>query len=273
MFEFEKYEGLGNDFVLVDSSVQITPELAQNVCDRHRGVGADGVLRLSEVPSGFKMEIWNRDGTQPEMCGNGLRCAALWAYQRTGVTEQSWQTAAGLHEAKVELSHDDHKVTVRMAVPSFEPEDSRLRASKPYIDRTLDIGDTSAQVTVVSMGNPHVVLFSHSSSRETLGPKLQHLDLFQEGVNVSFVQAHEGFYDLNVLERGAGWTNACGTAACAVAATLVKTNQRAFGEEFQVRLPGGQLHVSWHSPESGVMMRGAARHVFSGRFLSSAVVE
>lgn len=264
MFEFDKYEGLGNDFVLVTDEVDVTSELAQHICDRRRGVGADGVLRLSISDSSYRMEIWNADGSQPEMCGNGLRCAALWAKARTTQTEQLWQTDAGPHHVIVESA--DH-VTVHMAVPSFEPRASQLRANVPFILEPINLGEDSLEITVVSMGNPHVIVFGRNDERSTLGPALQALDLFEHGVNVSFAEKREGYYELHVLERGAGWTEACGTAACALVATLLRTEQISFGDRVELRLPGGPLTVSWPDVNRGVVMRGPARHVFSGHFV------
>lgn len=237
-------------------------ERAQAICHRHRGVGADGVLVIDDTPS---MVVWNADGSQAEMCGNGLRCVA-WHRARTSRTpskEATWTTGAGPHRAIV---HGPEDVEVFMAVPSFRPEDAGFLGTGPLIDAPVDIGLVTCLVTAVGMGNPHAVLFGQSAERLTLGPAIQAASLFPQGVNVGFATSIEEGFILNVLERGAGWTQACGTGACACGAAAVQSGLWERGRPMEVRLPGGALTITIFGDDEPASMRGPARHVFDGVF-------
>lgn len=267
-FEFAKYEGLGNDFVVV-RDVVMNAERARAVCDRHRGVGADGVLVIDDAPS---MVVWNADGSQAEMCGNGLRCVAWHLARLQNLQRATWNTGAGPHEAIIhgQGAHGEGDIEVLMAVPSFEPASVPFLGEGPLLDASVPIDEGSWAMTAVGMGNPHALLFDQphldEARRLTLGPAIQAAPLFPQGVNVGFARSMDGGFVLDVLERGAGWTMACGTGACACGAAAVRTGRWERGRPMQVRLPGGELTITIHGEDDPVSMRGPARHVFDGVF-------
>ena len=264
VLRFSKYEGLGNDFIVVDSSAQVDPELARHLCDRHRGIGADGVLIVA--PSAPSMEVINADGSRPEMCGNGLRCV-VWHLARTGDWRHDAQvhTGAGLHRAHL---HGDGDVEIWMRPPTLEPSEIPIAAAAPLVEGPLKVGARTLTVTAVGMGNPHVVTFDplDDATRAAIGPAIQEHELFPSGVNVGFAALHGDSLMLDVLERGAGWTQACGTGACAAAVAAVETGRAARGEPLRVVLPGGPLIIVVGEEGEPVRMRGPARHVFDGEW-------
>ena len=259
--EFAKYEGLGNDFVVVEG-VEMSAARAQLLCDRHRGVGADGVLVIDDSPS---MVVWNADGSHAEMCGNGLRCVAWHLARLRDVQEATWTTGAGPHHVVV---HGDEDIEVLMAVPSFSPKDVPFQGEKPHINAPLVVEAGSFELTAVGMGNPHALLFDQGTQRMSAGPSVQASSFFPQGVNVGFAESGEDGFTLHVLERGAGWTMACGTGACACGAAAVRTGRWERGKPMQVRLPGGALTITVRGEDDPVSMRGPARHVFDGVFSS-----
>lgn len=268
--ELEKYEGLGNDFIVVDASAaqdRIDPALAARLCDRHRGVGGDGVLLVggADRPS---MRVFNADGSVPEMCGNGLRCVALYLARRgiaTAGEPFAIDTDAGPHRVIVHDVGDEGSVEVWTRAPSLLPRDLPLDSEHPWIDEPIEIAGRRVRVTAVSMGNPHAVLFDEDSEREVIGPALELDPRFPERVNVGFARLAEGGLDLSVWERGVGWTMACGTGGCAAAVAAVETGRAERERALAVRLPGGSLTITVGSEGEPVRMRGPARRVFAGR--------
>ncbi|MBW2509366.1 MAG: diaminopimelate epimerase [Deltaproteobacteria bacterium] len=267
---FYKYEGLGNDFLLIEKDVlgglRLSTERAIALCDRHRGVGGDGVLILDvESP---RMDVINSDGSVPEMCGNGIRCAALHLARRAGESalEVTIETPAGPHPCVVINRPGAESVAVHMAPPSLVPRDVPLNADAPWLDHELELDGRAIHLTGVSMGNPHAVTFDAlGDARFEVGPAIQRDPHFPEGVNVGFVSAYEGSaMRLDVLERGAGWTQACGTGACAAAVAAVETGRARREEQLSIRLPGGTLLVTVGAPGETVLMQGPARFVFKG---------
>ncbi len=261
---FSKYEGLGNDFIVVDGSAQVDAEQAVQLCDRHRGIGADGVLIVNaSAPS---MEVINADGSVPEMCGNGLRCV-VWHLVREGHfergAEHQIQTGAGPHLAKL---HGDGDVEIWMSAPTLEPKEIPVAADGPRVDSPIEVVGRTLAFTAVGMGNPHAVIFDEISRDERLeyGPQVQAHQWFPAGVNVGFARMVDGAIELHVLERGAGWTQACGTGACAAAVAAVETGRAERGVPIRVELPGGALTIVVGEPGERVRMRGPARHVFDG---------
>lgn len=262
---FAKYEGLGNDFIVVDD-LDVTAEQAAALCDRHLGIGADGVLVVraggDAAPS---MHVINADGSIPEMCGNGLRCVALHL-ARTGKLEGrevTVETAAGPHACRV---LPDGRVAVQMTVPTLDPARIPVRASAPLIDAAFEIDGATLRITAVSMGNPHAVTFDDvGDARHSLGPRIERDARFPERVNVGFARIDpSGAIDLSVWERGAGWTRACGTGACAAAVAAVTTGRARRDTPIEVRLPGGPLEIVVGREANPVQMTGPARHVFDG---------
>ncbi len=267
---FYKYEGLGNDFLLIErqslDGVHLTTEHAIALCDRHRGVGGDGVLIVDvEAPS---MDVINSDGSVPQMCGNGIRCVALHLARRAGeaALEVTIQTLAGPHLCVVMNRPGLESVAVQMAPPSLVPADLPLSSGAPWLDHPLMVDGRTLRLTGVSMGNPHAVTFDDlGAARLELGPAIQGDPHFPEGINVGFVSEHEGStMRLDVLERGAGWTQACGTGACAAAVAAVETGRARREEPLSIRLPGGTLMVTVGAPGDTVLMQGPARFVFAG---------
>lgn len=267
---FYKYEGLGNDFLIIEredlGDVRLTTEQAIALCDRHLGVGADGVLVLDvNRPS---MHVINSDGSVPEMCGNGIRCAALHLARRSDQEnlEVDIDTVTGAQPCSVESHGYSGSVTVQMRGASLSPGDIGLRSEAPWLDEPLRVTNHDLRFTAVSMGNPHVVSFDDvGDARFEVGEALQHDPHFSNGVNVGFVSEREGnAMRLDVLERGAGWTQACGTGAAAAAVAVVETGRAKRGEPLSIRLPGGTLTITPREIGQPVQMKGPARFVFQG---------
>jgi diaminopimelate epimerase len=260
LFAFDKYEGLGNDFVVVDAASEgdVSVTTARAWCDRRRGVGADGVLEM--LPSRTagaeaRMRVLNADGSIAEMCGNGLRCAALHLARNGRIAERrvTIETDAGPRACVVDRDGDDAIVVADMGV---------VRVLE---DLVVSIDDVPIALSRVDAGNPHAVAFRdvERAELERLGPRVSASRAFPGGTNVEFARVASGGIDVLVWERGAGPTLACGTGACAVAA-VAYAKGLVQGDALSVRLPGGELVVS-HDRQSGrTSLRGAARRVFSG---------
>lgn len=272
---FTKYEGLGNDFIIVDEDVSRDRAIA--MCDRHLGIGADGVL-ITGVRSGRPfMRVINADGSSPQMCGNGLRCVALHLSRRGAVAAGAFEvdTDAGPHRCRV---LPDGRVEVQMAVPVLDAArvpvavdpgrhgTDQTEQPEEVIDVPWDVDGQTLRVTCVSMGNPHVVIFDDvGDSAAVLGPRLEADPRFPERVNVGFATVQgAGCIDLAVYERGVGWTRACGTGACAAAVAAVETGRAGRGVPIEVRLPGGTLVIEVGARPDRVSMTGPARRVFTG---------
>jgi diaminopimelate epimerase len=258
---FEKYEGLGNDFLVVetDDERDVSPEQAVALCDRHFGVGGDGVLLLlpaRDPGADARMRVLNADGSVPEMCGNGVRCVALAMARAKGVRHGTVriETDAGLRLCEV---HDDGP-SARVAVD--------MGRVAVLGDRALEVDGRRVTVTVADAGNPHAILFGSFSRTdvEQLGPRLAKHPSFPRGTNVEFANPTQDGIDLLVWERGAGLTLACGTGACATAAVACTKELAKRGVPLLVHLPGGALQVTIDE-EGRATMTGPARHVFSGR--------
>ncbi|MFN2466434.1 MAG: diaminopimelate epimerase [Candidatus Dormibacteria bacterium] len=272
--DFHKIHGAANDFVVVDgrSRRQDWGALAARVCDRRRGVGADGLLVLERTNGGdadFHMRYHNADGSEAEMCGNGIRCLAKFALD-IGATEMerlTWDTAAGPISTEV-LEHDALRARVRvnMGRPRFRPAEIPVDAEGDVVRElpiTVDGHDLS--LTCVSMGNPHAVAYVDSIKDfplERLGPLVEHHPAFPQRTNFEIVEVlAPGQLAMRVWERGVGETMACGTGACAVA--VASRLVRGTDEDARVDLPGGTLEIHWRDGED-VMMTGPAETAFAG---------
>jgi diaminopimelate epimerase len=256
---FDKYEGLGNDFVVVaaDDERAFDAPFAKHVCDRHFGVGADGVLVLlppRDAKHTARMKVVNADGSVPEMCGNGLRCVALHLARARGVDRGELQIETDAGVLTCGIAGDI--VTVDMGVVA-------VRGS-----RELSVDGESIVPTLADAGNPHAILFGDFSRArvEALGPRIATHAAFFTGTNVEFASVVEGVIDLVVWERGVGITLACGTGACATAAVACSAGLVPYDEPVDVRLPGGTLAITIDRASGRATMRGPARHVFSGRY-------
>lgn len=281
--EFVKMEGLGNDFVLFDDrngnlyrSGRSYPELAKRICDRRFGIGADGIiLILNPVDDhDIKFRIYNCDGSQAEMCGNGMRCFAKLLYEKGIITKPviHVDTKAGTVIPEVITDSGGNVVSVKvdMGVPHLDNEKIPVTGSQSKsktIDALLKAGGTTYRATCVSMGNPHTVIFVDDVATiplEVIGPKIETHEWFPEKTNVEFIEViNKTELKMRVWERGAGVTLACGTGACAshVAANLTG---RA-GEKTLIHLDGGDLELFWDRATNHVFKTGPASFVFEGR--------
>ena len=266
MVPFAKMQGLGNDFVVLDALRDPPPDdpaaLARLACDRRLGVGADGLLLLERGDAApFRMRMWNPDGTESEMCGNGLRCAAALLRERGHAAgEAEIETGAGVLEA----AFVGDEVAVDMGVARLERGEIGMDGppGEAFVDAEID----GQRATAVSMGNPHLVLFVpdvDAVDLESRGRALERHALFPRRTNVHFAQVvAPDEARVRVWERGAGATLACGTGACAVAVAGVETGRLA--RRATIRLPGGPLTVKV-APDRRVTMTGPAAVVFEGR--------
>ena len=272
---FVKYQGLGNDFILIDNRAQteplLTPEQTIKWCDRRFGIGADGVIFALPGQEGtdYTMRIFNSDGSEPEMCGNGIRCMARFLKDLGAPASGNGYQIHTLAGRIVPTFTSDGLISVDMGAPILGAADiptTLAEGDALAIDRSLAIGDRTWQVTCVSMGNPHCITFVDDVAAiplEQIGPKFEHNSVFPERTNTEFVQVlGRDRLRMRVWERGAGVTLACGTGACAtlVAAVLLdKADNEAI-----VELPGGNLKIRWDRDSDRIHMTGPANKVFTG---------
>jgi diaminopimelate epimerase len=285
MLPFTKVQGLGNDFVVVDlrgdragtktaAAVQ-DPETVRRICDRHFGVGADGVLAILPGDEGdARMRVLNADGSEAEMCGNGIRCVAKVLYEADPALRKpvlAIDTGAGL--LACEIGAKDGRVdsvTVEMGRPRFTRDEIPLApgGAGRVTRETIAAEGRSFQFTAVSMGNPHAVIFVDDPSADLMalatkyGPTLEVAPTFPRRTNVEFARVRGNQIDLVVWERGCGITLACGTGACATAVAACVEERLPRGQELTVNLPGGPLGITVAPDDSGVRMRGPATTVF-----------
>lgn len=273
--KFTKMQGLGNDFIVIDfeeyNKIDISKsDLAQRLCDRHFGIGADGIIIVN--PNTEKADIswffYNSDGSIAQMCGNGMRCFAKYIYDKKLVskTKFSVETKAGIIIPEIV---DNETIKVNMSNPILNPV--RI-PSKTSTNLNFDIkaGDRFFNANAVSMGNPHCIIFTEEDTKKMAlkyGPFIETHELFPEKTNVEFAKIiSRKEITLDVWERGCGITLACGTGACAtvVAAILNGLCDNAV----KVNLPGGKLFIEWfgtaQNPEKDVFMSGDAKYVFTG---------
>ncbi len=270
--EFAKMQGLGNDFVVIDGltrPVSLSADQVRHIADRRFGVGCDQVLIAEPATrrdADVRYRIYNRDGSETEHCGNGVRCLARFLHDRGLMDgrELRVETVNGL--AVVRLC-DDGAVSVDMGTPILDPSAIPFRAPARAAWYQLRLEQRLIDVGAVSMGNPHVVLQVadvDTAPVATDGPLLERHPDFPNRVNVGFMQVRDrGSTRLRVFERGAGETLACGTGACA--AVVVGRLQGALDAQVAVDLTGGRLMIHWDGDDAPVRMTGPANHVFDGR--------
>ncbi|HEY9825835.1 MAG TPA: diaminopimelate epimerase [Stenomitos sp.] len=276
---FSKYQGLGNDFVLIDNRTQptplLTPEQSIQVCDRHFGVGADGVIFLlpGQGDAAYSMRIYNSDGSEPEMCGNGIRCLARFIADLDDSTTPANEpttykihTLAGMIVPQVQ---PDGQIKVDMGTPRLlaaEIPTTLAASDDKAVNRELEVDGQSWQVTCVSMGNPHCITFVDAVDAIPLaeiGPRFEHHPAFPQRTNTEFIEVSTPNYlKMRVWERGAGATLACGTGACAALVAGVLTGRCE--PDATVELPGGPLRIEWQGLGQSVWMTGPAERVFTG---------
>jgi len=273
---FTKVEGLGNDFVLLEArrphALALSEEVVRRLCDRRRGVGADGVVAVGPLRDGrLEVRFWNADGSLAGNCGNGLRCVVLHVARRgdLGLGHAVCLRTDGAETEAELLALDGSVATVALQMPAarFEPEAVPVRSERPLQEAQVDVGPWRPRMTALSLGNPHAVLLDpdlEDEQWEPLARALQDDPRFPEGVNVGFARRLEPRrIALRVWERGVGWTEACGTGACAAAVALARAERERLGEPLTVELPGGALQVTVAADGSSRLV-GPARHVFDG---------
>jgi diaminopimelate epimerase len=275
--EFTKYHGLGNDFILIDnragSTPLLTPEQAVKLCDRHFGIGADGVIFAlpGEKDTDYTMRIFNSDGSEPEMCGNGIRCLAGFLADLEGMsrTKDRYRihTLAGVMTPQL---MEDGQVRVDMGLPRLlagEIPTTLAAADAKVINQPLEVAGQSWDVTCVSMGNPHCITFVDDVAAiplEAIGPLFENHPVFPQRTNTEFIEVvSRDYVKMRVWERGAGITLACGTGACAALVAGVLTGK--CDRNATVELPGGPLEIEWSEIDQRIYMTGPADRVFTGK--------
>jgi len=272
--KFTKMHGLGNDFIVVDEREKQLKtdfiDLAKKLCDRHLGIGADGLIRVLPSKTGdYKMEIINSDGSIPEMCGNGIRCFAKFIYdnEKKPKTEYKVETGAGILTPVLDVKNKSVAgITVDMGEPILEPAKIPMVGYKENLNQSIRVFGEEYIFTAVSMGNPHIVIFGvdlKGLELNEVGPDLENHKAFPARTNVHFVNIiSRNEIRVRHWERGAGETMACGTGACAcvVAGVLGKKLERVV----TVHVPGGDLKIRWDEKTNHVFMQGPAETVYEG---------
>ena len=272
--KFTKMHGCGNDYVYVncfEEKIENPSETARLVSDRHFGIGSDGLILICPSDKAdFRMAMYNLDGSEGKMCGNGVRCIAKYVYDHhlTDKTQISLETLGGIKY--LDLNIKDGKVetvTVDMGAPILTPSEIPVNIPKEQaVDEPMEIDGKEWRITCVSMGNPHAVVFvddTDSLKLEQIGPLFEKHPLFPEQVNTEFVHVIDRHtVDMRVWERGSGETLACGTGACATAMACILTGQT--DNEVLVHLVGGDLLIQYDAEKNTVFMTGPATEVFSG---------
>lgn len=276
LLEFKKYHGTGNDFVLLGPEIrpeEISTENIRRISERHFGVGADGVLFVCQSEKAdFMMRMFNPDGGEAEMCGNGIRCFAKYLRDcdHSDKDEILIESKTGLHLCRLFFGPDGKvsDVEVGMGKPDLARSSVGMEGEGDFIGREIASGEYSFKGTAVSMGNPHLVIFSSRSVEEAerIGPLFESHPLFPQKTNVEFVdQIGDQHLSLVVYERGAGITLACGTGACASFAAAAAENLINPDLPVRIDLPGGTLTIRRDLITREIWMRGPAVHVFEGK--------
>lgn len=275
--KFTKMHGCGNDYVYIncmEEMVKEPGELAKRVSDRHFGIGSDGLILIcpSEVAD-FRMEMYNADGSEGKMCGNGVRCIAKYVYDYglTDKTNISIETKGGIKH--LDLTLENGKVSlvkVDMGAPVLEPARIPVVSDKDrVVDERIVVAGREYYFTGVSMGNPHAVVFVEDTASldlEKIGPDFENHELFPERINTEFVQVlNQDEINMRVWERGSGETLACGTGTCASAVACVLTGRTK--EHVTVHLLGGDLQIFYDREGDTVWMTGPAAVVFDGEMM------
>jgi diaminopimelate epimerase len=275
---FRKYHGTGNDFLLVDARQErpagLTPEAVRRICDRNFGVGGDGILLVETGDlSPWFMRVLNSDGSEAEMCGNGIRCVAKFIAEHLwmgpAVDEIPIQTPAGIRLCRLTRDPDGRvvSVAVSMGAPAIDRKSVPMAGDGDAINAHVTAGDREFVGTGVSMGNPHFVVFENISGEQAAhwGALLQGSPMFPVSANIEFAaRLSEDHFRLTVYERGCGLTMACGTGASATVVAAVRNGLARMGTPVRVDLPGGPLRITVGHELSDVTLEGPAVEVFQG---------
>ena len=297
--EFTKMEGLGNDYVYIDcytkeQKIENMSNLAQTISNRHFGVGSDGLILICKSSiADFKMRMFNSDGSEAEMCGNGIRCVGKFVYDK-GLTQKeeiTVETLAGIKKLKLNIEKGKVKtVRVDMGQPILEPDKIPvipMKNENPVKNLELQVLDKKFRFTCVSMGNPHAVAFIKGVNNklqtikdveESISKNIEEFDLekygrivevdnhFPKKVNVEFIEIeNENYMKMRVWERGSGETLACGTGACASVVAAIINGYAKKNTPITVKLLGGNLEIEWNEKDNHVYMTGPATTVFEGK--------
>ena len=274
--KFTKMEGCGNDYVYVngfEEKIDNPNEVAIAVSDRHFGIGSDGLIIInpSEVAD-FKMCMYNADGSEGKMCGNGIRCIAKYVYD-FNLTDKdviTVETLSGIKTLKLNVENGKVKtVRVNMGAPILECDKVPVKYDdEKMINKPVKVDGKTFNITCVSMGNPHAVTFINDTDNleiEKIGPKFENNEIFPDKVNTEFIQIiDKKTVKMRVWERGSGETFACGTGACA--SVVASVLNRLTENKVTVKLLGGELEIEYNQDENTVYMTGPARVVFTGEY-------
>lgn len=270
--EFTKMQSLGNDFVVLDAvtqSIVLNERSAQQIADRHKGIGCDQILVVepaTDQTSDFRFRIYNADGSEVGQCGNGARCFLKFVIDQ-GLTDRDQVTIQTNTATMLASLSDDGLVSVDMGEPTFEPSRVPFSADEQAPEYPLEIDSGTIRIGAVSVGNPHAVQVVEVLSDDlvaTQGPQVENHVRFPERTNAGFMQIVSAEQiNLRVHERGVGETQACGSGACA--AVAVGRHQGRLSDEVAVHLPGGVLGIRWQGAGESLFMTGPAETVFKGR--------
>ncbi|MFV0553485.1 MAG: diaminopimelate epimerase [Mangrovibacterium sp.] len=275
--KFTKMEGLGNDYVYVDctqTELDNPNEVARRVSDRHFGIGSDGLILIkSSAIADFKMDMYNADGSQGEMCGNGIRCVGKFVHDK-GLTDKTTiiiETLAGIKTLWLTVEEGKTKsIKVDMGEPILKPNLIPINSdAEQFVGEAVEVNGATYRITGVSMGNPHAIIYVDdvaSLDLEKIGTHFENHVLFPNRINTEFVEiVSENYCKMRVWERGAGETFACGTGTCATVVANVlngRTNRSC-----EVELLGGNLFIEWNEADNHVYMTGPAEFVFEGNYV------
>lgn len=272
--KFTKMHGIGNDYVYVncfEESVKNPAEVSKFVSDRHFGIGSDGLILISpSAIADFRMNIYNADGSQAEMCGNGIRCVAKYVYDYglTDKTEISVETLAGIKYLRLQVENGKvASVEVNMGAPILEPKEIPVAVEEsPVVNVPVEVKGKIYHMTCVSMGNPHAIIFMNNVKDldiEAIGPYFENHTVFPKRTNTEFVEVLDrNTVNMRVWERGSDETLACGTGACATTVACILNDKTE--NEVTVHLLGGDLKIRWDREANQVYMTGPATVVFDG---------
>lgn len=282
MLEFTKMQGLGNDYVYMDAihqKIDHASHLAKVVSNRHWGIGSDGLILIdkSEIAD-FKMQMFNPDGSESEMCGNGIRCVGKFVYDKglTDKKELRIETLAGIKKLKLKVQNREVKmVTVDMGEPILEANKIPIISDEePVIGMKINVLDKEFVATCISMGNPHAVIMLEDINTfdvEKYGREIESNPIFPNKTNVEFIQIEDkGHIKMRVWERGTGETLACGTGACGSVVAGVLNG--ILDRNVMVKLLGGNLQIEWKERNSHVYMTGPAVTVFEGELYEENIL-
>ncbi|MBU5487634.1 diaminopimelate epimerase [Clostridium sp. MSJ-8] len=274
--EFTKMQGIGNDYIYfncLEKELKNPSEVAIKLSDRHFGVGGDGIIMImsSEVAD-FRMRMFNADGSEGEMCGNATRCIGKYVYEKglTDKTKISLETLAGIKYLELNVQNGIvTEVKVNMGKPILDPKKIPVDINKEIIiNEVVKIDNNEYNITCVSMGNPHCIVYMDNIDDlklEEIGPKFENASIFPQRINTEFVEIiDDKTIKMRVWERGSGETYACGTGACAVTVASVLNNYCKKDQDITIRLLGGDLKINY-TAEDLVFMTGPAEFVFEGR--------